>query len=596
VRSPAQRINNDRMPLIAPHGGTLVDLRVPPAHAAELTAEASRLPSIILSDRAVCDLELLATGAFSPLRTFMNRDDYRRVLDEMRLASGALFSMPITLPVDPATDPTSGRVALRDTRGDLLAVMEIADRYAWDRDEFARAIAGTSDSRHPLVAELPRWGSVNLSGPLHVVALPRRPDFVELRLDAARTRARLAALGSSDVVAFQTRNPLHRVHEEMLHRAMAATGATLLLHPAVGLTRPGDVEYFVRVRTYKAVVEHYFDASRVLLALLPLAMRMAGPREAVWHAIIRRNHGANHFIVGRDHASPGVDSQGQPFYPPLAARELVTRLSGELGMRVVPFDELLYLPDEDRYEPVTSLPAGARTASISGTQVRNDYLARGRRLPEWFVRPEVTDILEDAFPARHRQGFCVWFTGLSGAGKSATADALAQLLMERGRALTVLDGDVVRTHLSKGLGFSKDDRDTNIRRIGFVAAEVVKHGGAVLCAAISPYRATRDECRAAIGTERFVEVFVDTPLAVCEQRDAKGLYARARRGEVSVRSCVWKRRNSRRRRTPGGSWRCSSTAASCAATERGGYWPATRWYTLPSARACASEDRTTLRR
>jgi sulfate adenylyltransferase len=292
------------------------------------------------------------------------------------------------------------------------------------------------------------------------------------------------------------------------------------------------VDHYSRVRGYQALVAQYYDPQRTLLALIPLAMRMAGPREALWHALIRRNYGASHFIVGRDHAGPGLDSRGRPFYAPLAAQELAARYADEIGVTILPFEELVYLPDEERYVAASAVPPGARTLTLSGTQVREEYLAQGRALPAWFTRPETAAILAESFPPRHRQGCCVWFTGLSGAGKSTIAEALVALLLERGRQSTLLDGDVVRTHLSQGLGFSRADRDANVRRIGFVAAEVARHGGVAVCAAVSPYRATRNEVRHMVGAERFVEVFVDTPLAVCEQRDLKGLYARARRGEL----------------------------------------------------------------
>jgi sulfate adenylyltransferase len=333
-------------------------------------------------------------------------------------------------------------------------------------------------------------------------------------------------------VAFQTRNPLHRIHEELTKRAADEIDGSLLIHPVVGLTKPGDVDHYTRVRIYKTLVENYYDHDRTVLSLLPLAMRMAGPREAVWHAIIRRNYGATHFIVGRDHAGPGKDSSGQPFYGPYDAQELLAQHADEVGVQMVPFKELLYLEDQGEYVEATQVPAGARVASISGTQVREDYLAQGKLLPPWFTRPETAEILAQMHPPRYQRGFCVWFTGLSGAGKSTVAEILTSLLLERGRQVTVLDGDVVRTHLSRGLGFSREDRDTNILRIGFVASEVVRHNGAVICAAISPYRATRNENRALIGDENFIEVFVDTPLDVCEQRDTKGMYAKARRGEI----------------------------------------------------------------
>ncbi len=520
--------------LIEPYGGRLVDLLVPAEELEAARAHANTLPSIQLSDRALCDLELLATGAFSPLDRFMGRADYERVLAEMRLADGTIFPIPVTLPVERIDDLHYDReIALRDNKNNLLAVLTVEEIYTWDRAATAQQVFGTQDPAHPLVAEMTRWGSLNLSGPLRVLALPRHYDFTDLRLTPAQTRARLAAAGQTNVVAFQTRNPLHRAHEELTKRAAESVDGTLLLHPVVGLTKPGDVDHFTRVRSYKALLNNYYDGDRAVLALLPLAMRLAGPREALWHAIIRRNFGANHLIVGRDHAGPGNDSTGRPFYGPYDAQELVQQHSAEVGVGVLTFSEMVYLPEENRYEESTRIPDGAQVASISGTQVRSDYLNRGRQLPEWFTRPEVADILSESYPPRHRQGVCLWFTGLSGAGKSTTAEVLTVLLLEHGRQVTVLDGDVVRTHLSKGLGFSKEDRDVNIRRIGFVAAELVRHGGIAVCAAVSPYRATREDVRAMVGKDRFVEIFVDTPIEVCEGRDVKGMYAKARRGEIT---------------------------------------------------------------
>jgi sulfate adenylyltransferase len=519
--------------LNTPYGGTLVDLLVPSDDLAEVKSYANKLPSIQLSERSACDLELLATGAFSPLDRFMGEADYRSVLDNMRLANGAIFPIPVTLPVEQHPDLRIGQdIALRDSKQNLLAVMTIEEIYAWDRDEAAQKVFGTLDVRHPLVAEMHRWGPVNISGRLQVIQLPLHYDFQELRLTPQQVRERLEADGHAQVVAFQTRNPLHRVHEELTRRAVERVDGTLLLHPVVGMTKPGDVDHYTRVRTYKALARNYYDPNRIVLALTPLAMRMAGPREALWHALIRRNYGASYLIVGRDHASPGKDSQGKPFYGPYDAQELVERFSEELGVKMLPSQELVYLPDEDRYEEVSNIPSDARTASISGTQVREEFLNRGKQLPAWFTRPEVAAILSEVHPPRHRQGVCLWFTGLSGAGKSTTADILTVLLLERGRQVTVLDGDVVRTHLSKGLGFSREDRDTNVRRIGYVAAEIARHGGIAICAAVSPYRAARNDVRLMVGDEHFVEIFVDTPLEVCEQRDTKGMYAKARRGEI----------------------------------------------------------------
>lgn len=523
-------MHNDTF-LIPPYGGRLINLVVSAEEREELLAEASHLPSIQISMRSLCDLELLATGGFSPLTGFMGRADYERVLEEMRLADGTLWPIPVTLPVE-QSHFGSDRIVLRDVHNNPLAIMEVSEIYRWDAEREALAVAGTTDPRHPLVAEVARWGKFYAAGRLRVFNLPRYYDFTDLRRTPAEVRRLLQAMGRPNVVAFQTRNPMHRIHEELTKRAAAQIDGSLLIHPVVGMTKPGDVDHFTRVRSYRLLVDKYYDPGRTLLSLLPLAMRMAGPREAVWHAIIRRNYGANHFIVGRDHAGPGNDSNGKPFYEPYAAQELLAHHAAEIGVKMIPFTELVYLKREGRYVPIDEVPPGAEIATISGSQVRDEYLAKGRLLPEWFTRPETAEILRQMYPPRHRQGFCVWFTGLSGAGKSTIAAILNVLLLERGRTPTVLDGDVVRTHLSKGLGFSREDRDTNILRIGFVASAVVKAGGAVICAAVSPYRAARNECRAMIGSDQFIEVFVNTPLEVCEQRDVKGLYAKARRGEI----------------------------------------------------------------
>jgi sulfate adenylyltransferase len=525
--------NNRRATLIAPYGGQLVNLLVEEPEREELLAKAGTLPSIKISLRSTCDLELLATGGFSPLTRFMGKADYERVIEEMRLADGTLFPIPLTLPVErEAALQLDSTIALRDSRNYLLALMEVEELYEVDLEREARLVTGSNDSRHPLVAEMSRWSNLYASGKLRVLDLPRYYDFAELRRPPAQVRTLLEELGHERVVAFQTRNPIHRAHEELTKRAANEVGGALLLHPVVGMTKPGDVDHFSRVRIYNTLVRKYYDHATTVLSLLPLAMRMAGPKEALWHAIIRRNFGANHLIVGRDHAGPGKDSLGRPFYDPYAALETVQQYAAETGVTPVPFREMVYLPQEDRYEEDHRVAPGTPVASISGTQVREEYLAQGRPLPEWFTRRETAEILAGYSPPRSQQGFCVWFTGLSGAGKTTISEILTVLLLERGKQSSVLDGDVVRTHLSKGLGFSREDRDTNILRIGFVAAELVRHRGVVICAAVSPYRATRDECREMVGAENFIEVFVDTPIEVCEQRDVKGLYAMARRGEL----------------------------------------------------------------
>ena len=520
--------------LIPPYGGAgLLDLMVGDEEREEVLSRTHGAHAVSLSPRSLADLELLAVGAFSPLARFMGHEDYERVLEEMRLTDGTIFPIPLTLPVrDVRGIRLDEPVVLRSPHNELIGLMVVEEMYERNPEREATQVCGTVDVRHPLVAEMGSWGRFYLSGALRVLNLPRHYDFPELRRTPAQVRDLLTRLGYPAVVAFQTRNPMHRAHEEMTKRSAEEIGGALLIHPVVGLTKPGDVDHYTRVRAYKVLLEKYYDRNRTVLSLLPLAMRMAGPREAVWHAIVRRNYGASHFIVGRDHAGPGADSSGRPFYGPYEAQELLQSVQDEVGVKMVPFQELVYLADGDRYEEVHNTPAGAKTLSISGTQVRNDYLANGKKLPDWFTRREVAAILAKVSPARHEQGFCIWLTGLPSAGKSTIAEILTVLLLERGRRVTLLDGDVVRTHLSKGLGFSREDRDTNILRIGFVASEIVRHQGAVLCAAVSPYRATRNQVRSMVGDDRFILVYVDTPVEVCEQRDVKGLYASARRGEV----------------------------------------------------------------
>ncbi|HSE26449.1 MAG TPA: bifunctional sulfate adenylyltransferase/adenylylsulfate kinase [Pyrinomonadaceae bacterium] len=528
----SNKVTSERHELITPYGGVLVDLTVEDFE--DKLARAKQLPRIKLSERSLCDLELLAGGGFSPLDRFMSAADYQRVCSEMRLANGQIFPIPISLPIEnDIIVELDSKVSLVDARNEIVAIMKVDEIYEWSLAETASNVFGTTDLRHPLVAEMHSWGKRNISGSLEVLQLPRHYDFSNLRLTPKETRARLAATNRSDVVAFQTRNPLHRAHEELTKRAIEQLDAILLLHPVVGMTKPGDIDYFTRVRTYKALAEKYYDPEQIVLSLLPLAMRMAGPREALWHAIIRRNYGANYLIVGRDHASPGTNAAGEPFYCPYDAQELVQRYESETGVKAFCFGEFVYLPDEDRYEDVGQLRNGAVTQQLSGTQARNWYREGGANLPSWFARPEVSAAIAETYPPQYKQGFCVWFTGLSSSGKSTTAEILTVLLQEYGRSVTVLDGDVVRNNLSQGLGFSKEDRDANILRIGFVASEVVRHNGAVICAAVSPYRATRNDVRNRIGTERFIEVFVNTPLSECEKRDAKGMYEKARNGEIT---------------------------------------------------------------
>jgi sulfate adenylyltransferase len=522
---------------VPPHGGLLVNLLVEPQRARELSSQAVAWPSWQLTTRQLCDLELLSCGGFSPLTGFLGRDDYRSVCESLRLVDGTLWPMPVTLDVTAEVLAGLGRarmLALRDPEGVMLAALRVTEVWRPDLRAEAAAVFGSTDPAHPGVEHLlHRTHPWYVTGALEVLRPPEHADFRRFRHTPAQLRGEFARRDWRRVVAFQTRNPMHRAHQEVTLRAAADVDASLLIHPVVGLTKPGDVDPYTRVRCYQAILPSY-PRGRALLSLLPLAMRMGGPREALWHAIIRQNYGATHFIVGRDHAGPGLDSRGQQFYRPYDAQELVARYAGELAVRILPFQRMVYLPDGEAYVPEEQAPAGAQVLTISGTQLRR-RLAEGRDLPSWFTRSEVAAELRRTFPPKSEQGFTVFFTGLSGSGKSTIAQALrAKLLEHGGRHITLLDGDVVRQCLSNELGFSREHRDLNIRRIGFVAAEITRNRGVVICAPIAPYDAVRREVRRMVQPcGGFVLVYVATPLEVCEQRDRKGLYAKARAGLVS---------------------------------------------------------------
>jgi len=520
--------------LIAPHGGRLIDPMADPGRAEQIKAASRDWPSIDLTPRQLCDIELILNGGFSPLTGFMGQADYERVMAEMRLADGTLWPMPIMLDLDDETASRLGpgaTLALRDDEGVMLAALHIEDLWQADLEHEARTVFGTTSREHPAVSHL--LGSTRpwyAGGRLEGLTLPHHYDYQTLRLTPAEMRERFARRGWRRVAAFQTRNPMHRAHLELTVRAAKQMEANLLINPVVGMTKPGDVDHYTRVRAYQAIMDRY-PPNTAELALLPLAMRLGGPREAVWHAIIRKNYGCTHLIVGRDHAGPGSDSSGKPFYGPYDAQELVAQYEAELGVGMVPFQMVVYLPDEDRYVPEDEVPEGAKTLSISGTELRA-RLADGREIPEWFTFPRVAEELRRTHPPRSRQGFTVFFTGLSGSGKSTIANVLQVKLLEMGgRPVTLLDGDLVRKNLSSELGFSKEHRDINIRRIGYVASEITKNGGIAICAPIAPYDSVRKDVRRTIEPlGGFILVHCSTPLEVCEQRDRKGLYAKARAG------------------------------------------------------------------
>ncbi len=519
-----------------PHGGELIELYLGESAADAEKAAAKDYPSWDLTPRQLCDIELILNGAFSPLQGFLPRADYDKVLSDMRLASGVLWPIPITLDVSRAfADEISEgtKIALRDREGVVLATMTVEDIWIPDKREEAGAVFSTEDSAHPGVDYLMNQaGEVYLGGTLRGIEPPIHYDFKLLRDSPRELRGRFRKLGWRKVIAFQTRSPMHRAQQELTLRAALENEANLLLHPVVGMTNPGDVDHFTRVRCYERILETYPEQTTTL-SILNLAMRMAGPREALWHGIIRKNFGCTHFIVGRDHAAPTASAEGEPYYPPYAAQELFAAHEKELDISMVPFQQMVYVEDKAQYLPYNETMPEMKIRTLTDTEFRR-RMDEGLEIPDWFSFPEIIEELRKIYPPRHRQGFTVFFTGLSGAGKSTIANALLVKLVENGsRQVTLLDGDIVRKNLSSELDFSKAHRDLNILRIGFVAAEITKNGGVAICAPIAPYRSTRRQVREMISKEGgFIEIYVATPIEVCEARDRKGVYAKARAGLI----------------------------------------------------------------
>ncbi len=522
--------------IIKPHGGELCNLYVSDERQQELKNLLINYESWTLTERQICDLELILNGAFSPVKGFLNKKDYESVIKDMRLGDGTLWPMPITLDITKELSEKlsqGDKLVLRDLEGFPIAILHIEDIWSPNFKTEAEAVFGTTDETHPAANYLFNFTNpVYIGGTLEGMTPPKHYDYQGLRNTPSELRAQFAKRGWEKVVAFQTRNPMHRAHVELTMRAANEIGANILIHPVVGLTKPGDVDHYTRVRCYEKVLPKYPHGT-VMLSLLPLAMRMGGPREALWHAIIRKNYGCNFLIVGRDHAGPGNDKNGNPFYGPYDAQDLLKEHESELGIKMVPFKLMVYVEDRAEYYPNDEIPEGAKILSISGTELRR-RLDKGLEIPEWFSYKEVVEELRATQPPLNKRGFTIFFTGLSGSGKSTLANGLMVKLLEDGRRpVTLLDGDVVRTHLSSELGFSKEHRSLNIQRIGYVASEITKNFGIAICAPIAPYQADRLAVRKMISHYGgYIEVFVNTSLEVCERRDVKGLYAKARQGLV----------------------------------------------------------------
>ena len=495
-----------------------------------------KLYNLVLNKYQIADIELILNGGFYPLNNYLNKKDYESVVSKMRLSDGTLWPIPIILDItknilDDNNITIGSKIALRDHEGFLIATLDISEIWLANKENEAKHVFGTTDPYHPGVKNLyENIGSHYVSGKLEKSELPKHYDYTSLRHTPETLKKEFKKMGWNKIVAFQTRNPMHRAHKEIALHAAKNNDANLLIHPVVGPTKPGDVDHFTRVRCYEKVLK-YFPDNKVFLSLLPLAMRMAGPREALWHAIIRKNYGCTHIIIGRDHAGPGNDKKGNPFYGPYEAQELLIEHENELGIKMVPFKMLVYVKEKKEYIEIDKVPSGCTSLSLSGTELRR-RLENNEDIPEWFTYPEIVEELHRVYPPKNNQGFTIFFSGLSGSGKSTIANGLLIKLLEHGkRRVTLLDGDIVRTHLSSELGFSKEHREINVKRIGYVASEITKNGGIAICAPIAPFHEARISNRQLISQYgAYIEVYVSTPLEECEKRDVKGLYAKARAG------------------------------------------------------------------
>jgi sulfate adenylyltransferase len=502
----------------------------------KLKIDSSKYRSWVLRDRQICDLEMILNGGFSPLNGFLNKDNYENVLNEMRLSDGRVWPMPITLDVNQEFSKLisiGDRITLKDKEGFSIAILEVEDNWEPDLLKESELVFGTKDLSHPSADYLQNHSNdVYIGGKVELIDLPHHYDYKNLRDSPKNLKQKFKDLGWDNIVAFQTRNPLHKAHVEMTLKALKDLDANLLIHPVVGMTKPGDVDHYTRVRCYQHVLEKY-PKNKAMLSLIPLAMRMGGPREALWHALIRKNYGCTHLIVGRDHAGPGLDKDGNPFYGPYDAQEMLQKFEEEIGIKMVPFKFLVYLPDENIYKPIDEISNDTNYKTVSGTELR-DYLDKGKDIPEWFTYKDVANELQKSRPPKSKRGLTIFFTGLSGSGKSTLANGLLIKLLENGnRPVTLLDGDIVRTHLSSELGFSKEHRSLNVKRIGYVASEITKNGGIAICAPIAPYEKDRSYNRNLISKlGGYIEIHVSTSLEKCEERDVKGLYKLARKGVV----------------------------------------------------------------
>jgi len=524
--------------LITPYKGELVNLLLGSANAERIKTESESYPAVLLSQRQKCDLELLVTGALSPLTGFMTQKEYESVINNASLPDGTVWPIPyyIDLTEEQAESINVGDViALRDIEGFMPAVMTVESKWQPDKSLEAENVYGTTDAEHPGVDYLMNTvGDVYIGGRVDAIELPFNYDFEALRFTPAELRQHFEKLGWRSIVAFHTSKPMHAVHYEMTMRASKQANAHILIHPVVGMAKPGDLHYYSRVHCYEAILKQY-PKSLVSLALIPMAMRMAGPREALMNAIIRQNYGCTHYIVGTEHAGPpNVRDSGKRFYTTGASQKYVDQYKDDIDIEIINIEELCYDEDKERFMTRTgSKQALCSSESFSNSRILNSLLKQ-EDIPAWVTFPEVLEALNKSYPPRSQQGLTLFFTGFSGSGKSTLARIIYAKFIEEGkRPVTLLDGDVVRLNLSSELGFSKKDRNTNVRRIGYVASEITKNRGVAICAPIAPYNEIRREVRNKIEEYgSFIEIHVSTSIEECENRDRKGLYAKARKGII----------------------------------------------------------------
>ena len=503
-----------------------------------LKKEALSLPSIDLNLRQMCDLELLLNRAFYPLDGYLDEKNFLSVLNDMRLADGSIWPMPICLDVPEKIASSlqpGAKLTLNDEEGFQLALLTISDIWQPDKAKEAQAVFGTSDAQaHPGVKNLyENTEQYYLGGTLEGLSLPIHYDFKEIRLSPAETHRRFSLNGWRHVMGFHTDAYLHCAHKEMILKAARDVGASIFLQPVAGLDHPGNLDHYTHVRCYQEIIKQ-FPKNMISLGLLPLASRRAGPREALWQAIIKRNYGCSHFLVAQDHSDPFANQLDRKnFYADGEAQKLVKEHEDETGIKMVAEQKMVYVEDQAQYLPLKEVQDNMEVKNISSSELQR-RLENGLEIPAWFSYPEVVAELRRAFPPRSKQGFTIFITGFSGSGKSTLAKVLMVKFLEmRDRPVTLLDGDIVRRNLSSELTFSKEHRNLNITRIGFVASEITKNGGIALCAPIAPYEASRQANRTLISKcGGYIEVYMATPLEVCEQRDRKGLYAKARAGKI----------------------------------------------------------------